>query len=34
LDEPAWPMPFWDLDSAMASQLIVQVSAHWRNLLT
>jgi hypothetical protein len=34
LDESAWSMPFWDLDSAMASLLILQVSAHWRNLLT
>ena len=27
-------MPFWDLDTAMASPLILQVSACWRNLLT
>jgi len=34
LDESAWSMPFWDLDTAMASLLILQVSAYWRNLLT
>jgi hypothetical protein len=33
-DESAWSMPFWDLDTAMASLLIRQVSAYWRNLLT
>jgi hypothetical protein len=33
-DESAWSMPFWDLDTAMASLLILQVSAYRRNLLT
>jgi hypothetical protein len=34
LEESAWSMRFWDLDTAMASLLILQVSAYLRNLLT